>query len=334
MATSRDVARAAGVSQTTVSRVLHDHPGVKPETRERVLRVLREMNYSPDGLARAMITRRTGTVGVVVEDITNPFYPEVVEAFCRELAAVERRMTLWNSGEAGEPAAVGAIRQRLVDGVIFTTATSDSAVLKEAVRQGAPVVLFNRYVQDIDCDRVTTDNLGGGRIVARYFAGHGHERIGLISGNQKASTAIEREKGFLEELGAHGFDPGAVLRQPGDFSYHRSRRAMRELIECDAPPTAVFCANDLTALGAIDAAREAGVRIPEDVWVVGFDDIGMASWKTFDLTTVRQPISDMVRAAVELMVRRVSSPGQSFEHVEFGSQLIIRGSTAHKQLPE
>jgi LacI family transcriptional regulator len=332
MATSRDVALIAGVSQTTVSRVLHDHPGVRPETRERVLRALRETNYAPDGLARAMITRKTGTIGVVIEDITNPFYPEVVEAFCRELAGAGHRMTLWNSGEAGEPAAVEAIQQRLVDGVIFTTATADSVVLKAAVRQGAPVVLFNRHVWDIDCDKVTADNLAGGRLVAEYFVDHGHERIGLITGDQRASTAIERERGFREGLRERGLDPDTILQRPGDFLYRRSREAMHELLGCNSPPTAVFCANDLTALGALDAARELSVKVPEEVWVVGFDDIGMASWRSFDLTTVRQPISEMVQAAVKMMLRRISDPGPQFEHRRFGSELIVRASTAHKQL--
>ncbi len=204
MVTSRDIARAAGVSQTTVSRVLHDNPKVRTETRERVWRVLREMDYSPDGLARAMVTRRTGTIGVVVEDITNPFYPEIVEALSAGLAAADHRVMLWNSREAGEYGAIEAIRQRLVDGVVFTTATPKSAVLYEAVHQGSPVVLVNRYVEGIECDRVTTDNYRGGRLIADYFADWDHTRVGFIAGLQQASTAVEREAGFREGLEARG----------------------------------------------------------------------------------------------------------------------------------
>lgn len=332
MATSRDIARAAGVSQSTVSRVLHDNPKVKPETRERVQKVLREMNYSPDGLARAMITRKTGTIGVVVEDITNPFYPEIVEALGEELAGVGRRMMLWNSREAGEHSATEAIRQKLIDGVIFTTATPSSTVLYEAVNRGAPVVLVNRYVEGISCDIVTTDNVRGGRLIADYFAGWGHGRLGLISGLQEASTSIEREAGFREGLEAHGIALEDALRRPGYYSYVGSYEAMKQLLSLPDPPTAVFCVNDLMAFGALNAAKALGFRVPEDVWVVGFDDIAMASWEVFDLTTVSQPIPEMAREGVRLLVRRIEEPKRAPEHLRLGGEeIVVRGSTAHKE---
>lgn len=330
MTTSQDVARAAGVSQPTVSRVLHNNANVKPETRERVLKALRDLNYVPDGLARAMVTRKTGTVGVVVEDITNPFYPEVVEALCRELAGAGHRMTLWNSGKAGEPGAIEAIRQKLVDGVIFTTATAESKVLKEAVRQGSPVTLLNRYVEGIDCDRVTADNIGGGRLIADYLLDHGHVRIGLISGLATASTAIERETGFREGLKDRGVQLDGALQLQGGFSHRLSYQAMRRMLSLPHPPTAVFCANDLSAFGAVDAARALDAEVPEDVWVVGFDDIEMASWEAFDLTTVRQPIPEMARVAVNLLMKRMEDPERPLEHRKFGSELVVRGSTAHR----
>lgn len=332
MVTSRDIAHVAGVSQTTVSRVLHDNPKVKPETRERVWRVLREMNYSPDGLARAMVTRKTGIIGVVVEDITNPFYPEIVEALCAGLAATDRRVMLWNSGEAGEYGAIEAIRQRLVDGVVFTTATPESAVLYEAVHQGSPVVLVNRYVEGIDCDRVTTDNFKGGCLIADYFADWDRTRVGFIAGLPEASTAVEREAGFREGLKARGIELEDGLWQPGDYSYGRSYEAMKRLLTLPDPPRAVFCANDLMAFAALNAARAVGARVPDDVWVVGFDDIGMASWETFDLTTVRQPIPEMVQGAVDLLMRRINDPERPSEHRRLGgSEVVVRGSTAHRE---
>lgn len=332
MATSRDIARVAGVSQTTVSRVLHNHPRVKTETRERVLRVLREMDYSPDGLARAMITRKTNTVGVVVEDITNPFYPEVVEDLCRELGVMGRRVMLWNSREAGEKGAIEAIRQRLVDGVVFTTATPESTVLYEAVEAGSPVVLVNRYVEGVACDRVTTANVRGGRLIAGYFADWGHEKVALISGLAGASTATEREAGFLEGLEARGIAPGAVSREPGYFSHGRSREAMVRLLSRRDPPTAVFCANDLMAFGALNGAKAVGAKVPDDVWVVGFDDIEMASWEAFDLTTVSQPVPEMVREAVRLLTQRIEDPSRPVEHLRLGgSEIVVRGSTARRE---
>lgn len=331
MTTSYDIARAAGVSQTTVSRVLHANPKVKPATRERVLEAMRDLNYEPDGLARAMVSRKTGTIGVVVEDITNPFYPEIVEALCSKLSAAGFRMTLWNTGAAVEPAALEAVRQRLVDGVIFTTATEESGVLKEAVHRGSPVVLVNRYVEEIACDRVTTDNVTGGRTIADYFLDHGHEDIALISGLPNASTSIERESSFRERLRERGVNLREDLHRVANFSNHLSYTAMISLLESPEPPTAVFCTNDMMAFGALNGARAVGARVPEDVWVVGFDDIAMSAWEISDLTTVSQPIVKMAGEAVRLLVRRMEEPGRDAQHVRLGgTEIIVRGSTAHK----
>lgn len=335
MTTSRDVAQAAGVSQSTVSRVLHDNPKVNPETRKRVLNALQEMNYAPDGLARAMITRKTGTIGVVVDDITNPFYPEIIEALGQELVEVGKRMMLWNSKEAGEQGAIEAIRQRFVDGVIFATATPKSTVLYEAARAMAPMVLMNRHIEGIGCDRVTTDNVGGGGLVADYFADWGHERVALITGPQEASTAIERETGFRDAIRTRGIELKNALSQPGYYSQERGHKAMLKLLSLPKPPTAVFCVTDLMAFGALNAARALGKRVPEDVWVVGFDDIKMASWEVFDLTTITQPIAEMAREAVVALMRRIDDPHRSPQHLRLGGgAIIVRGSTAHREIKQ
>lgn len=316
-----------------MSRVLHNNPKVKQSTKERVLQAMRELNYAPDGLARAMVTRRTGTIGAVVEDITNPFYPEVVEALCSEFAAVNHRMTLWNSGAAGEPSAVEAIQQRLIDGVVFTTALPSSTALTEAVSQGLPVVLVNRYIEGVDCDRVTTDNINGARLIADYLANWGHQRVGLITGIEEASTSIERETGFRDGLADRGLELDPELRFVGDFSHRLSYEAMTELMRRPDPPTAVFCVNDVMGFGALNAARALGVQVPEDVWVIGFDDIDMASWETFNLTTVSQPITDMSHEAVRMLLRRIEDSAYPPEHLLLGgSEIVVRSSTGHKPL--
>lgn len=330
MTTSRDVAREAGVSQSTVSRVLSNHPSVKPETRKRVLEILRETGYVPNGLARALITRRTDTIGVVIEDITNPFYPQVIEMLSAELVAAGKRMMLWNSRAAGESAAIDAIRQGYVDGLIFTTATPLSAVLLEAVRQGFPIVLANRYVEGVACDWVSTDNVKGGQLVADYFAGCGHDRVAFISGPEYASTAVERERGFVGRLRELGMNLQPDFLERGSFSYGRSREAMLRLLALPKRPSAVFCANDLTAFGALDAAQAAEVRVPEDLWVVGFDDVSMAAWESYSLTTVRQPMAGMVREAVRLLLERLEESARPPRHIRLGGEeLVVRGSTAN-----
>lgn len=334
MVTSRDVARAAGVSQATVSRVVQSSERVSRETREKVLKALQTTGYVPNTMARAMKTRRTGTIGVVVARVTNPFYPEVLEILAAELAAVERRMILWNSEGAGEQTALQAIRQGLVDGIVFTTVTAASVPLQEALSRGAPVVILNRSVDGAACGQVTSDNEAGARTVAEYFVTAGHRRIGYIGGPPGPSTQVERERGFRDGLAARGAELPDELCLYGDFSHRDGHAAMRELLCLDDPPTAVFCVNDLTAFGALDGARSLGVRVPDQVWVVGYDDIAMSSWEAFDLTTVRQPIHDMVRKGIDMLLQRIDDPAASPQHYRFPSQLVVRGSTAGTPPPK
>lgn len=334
MVTSRDVAEAAGVSQATVSRVLQDSDKVMPETRRRVLEAMERIGYTPNAPARAMKTRRTGSIGVVVAGVTNPFYPEVLDALNEQLAAAGQRMILWQSSGPADRTALDAIRQGLVDGVVFTTVTSESVALHEALHRGAPVVLVNRGVPGLPCDQVTSDNIAGGRAVATYLHRTGHRRIGYIGGPPLPSTSVEREHGFRVGLTACGASLPAELCRSGDFSHRSGHEAMTAFLAMPDPPTAVFCANDLTAFGAIDGARSLGKRVPDDVWVVGFDDVQMAAWEAFDLTTVRQPVPDMVRLAVQILIERIADPAKPTGYHRFPTELVIRGSTAHTPVPE
>ncbi len=333
LVTSRDVARVAGVSQATVSRVLLDSDKVTEATRNRVLAAMTSTGYAPNAMARAMKTQRTGTVGVVVARITNPYYPEVIEALSSELASAGQRMVLWSSEGAGDVSALQAIRQGMVDGVIFTTVTEESAPLQEALSRRSPVVTLNRSVEGLDCDQVTSDNWHGSGGIARYFVERGHGRIGFIGGPPAPSTSREREEGFRAGLAASGVSLEGPLALHGDFSHADGRRHMRELLSLKEPPSAVFCVNDLTAMGAIDGARSLGARVPDDVWVAGYDDIPMAAWDSFDLTTVSQPVSAMSALAVQLLMRRISDPSLPKHHHRYPSQIVVRGSTAHSSLP-
>lgn len=331
MVTSRDVARLAGVSQATVSRVLRDSPQVRAATRERVLKALAQVDYTPNAMARAMRTRRTQTIGVVVGSITNPFYPEVLEALSVKLAAVEHRMILWVGQGPGEESAIAAIRECLADGLIFTTATQDSPVLAEALRRRTPIVLINREVDRVECDQVASDNATGGRQVAEYFLANGHRRIGMIGGWHEWSTGRERERGFRQGLR----EPLSSRRyRMSDYGRLAGFRAAQDLMDGPDRPTAIFCVNDLVAFGAMDGVRAMGFRVPEDVWIVGYDDIEMSSWETFDLTTMSQPSLRMVEDAVDLLLARIHDPTRPTVQRRLESRLIVRGSTAASAMPE
>jgi LacI family transcriptional regulator len=326
--TSKDIARAANVSQATVSRVLSGHPSVQAETRERVLTVVRQMNYRPNGMARAMRTSRTGNIGVVVSRLANPLYPEMLQILGQRLTEVGLRMMVWNTDETDEGAAASAVRESLVDGVIMMTATALSTPLYEAVMLNAPVVLIHRVVDGWPCDQVTSDNAKGAATVADYVVEAERKRIGLIEGAPLASTIRNRQTSFcnrLQELG-HPLDQTFSIRVDS-FSHKAGYDAASYLLDLAQPPDVLFCVNDVIALGARDAARARGVDVPGKLWIIGYDDIEMASWPAFDLTTVRQPLKQMAQEAVTLLRERIAGTKRPHTTICLPNELVIRGST-------
>lgn len=328
--TSHEVARRAGVSQATVSRVLNGSARVAAATRARVEAIASELGYQPNAAARAMRARRTGIVGVVVDRITNPFYPELLDILGRMLEERGLRLILWDASHGeGERAALDALEQRLVDGLLFTTVVSPAPAIEAAIAAGAPIVLLNRDLQGAEVDLVDADGLAGARSVARYLALHERRRVAVVGGQPGASTARERESGFLAGAATFGLELPASRRLPGDFSHDAGVAALDRLVAEGDVPDAVFCVNDLSALGVIDAARRHGMRVPDDLWVVGFDDITMATWSSYDLTTVHQPTRVMAYDAIALLERRLADPTAAPEHRRLDAELIVRGSTGH-----
>jgi LacI family transcriptional regulator len=315
------------VSQTTVSRVLRDDPYVRAETRQRVLKVLDETGYVPNAAAQRMRTNETGTFGVVVAGVRNPFYPEIIEALSDTINDSGHLMTLWVADDGGEEAAVQALSRGLIDGVIYTTISRRSTSLVAALERKAPVVLLNRTLR-IPCDKVASDNGAGAAAAARHLLELGHERIGLIAGEEHTNTSDEREAGFRRALSEAGNPLADARFVRGPFSHPAGYHGMQALLDRPEPPTAVFCVNDLVAFGAIDGARVRGVRVPDDVSVVGFDDVDIARWPAYDLTTVRQPIAEMCRRGVALLQERIDGTAPSrFRNVRLPAELVARGST-------
>lgn len=332
--TSHDVARVARVSQATVSRVLRSDPRVRAETRERVLRALAETRYEPNAAARAFRTSRTGSIGVVVARLSYQLYPAMLEAIGAQLARLGRRMVVWDSEHGGEGPAARALRQGIVDGVILTAATADSDFLRE-VPPSLPVVLVNRNVDAYASDQVCSDNLDGGRRVAEYLLACGRRRIALLGGVPRASTIRDREQGFRKALERAGRAlPPHYYYRSETFSHASGELAATRLLELADPPDAIFCVNDVLAMGAMDGARSRGVRVPDDLWIVGYDDIELASWGAYDLTTVRQPMDQMVARAIDLLLARVDDRERPVARACLPNELVIRGSTARTALPQ
>jgi LacI family transcriptional regulator len=306
--TSKDIARKLRISQSTVSRALRGDPRVAADTAARVLEAARQLNYTPNLAARSLITRRTGTVGVVVSDITNPFYPELLDILHNELALAGYRTILFNEQtDASVEQHVGElVNGAAVDGLLYVSATLDTPLPGHGGRD-LPVVLVNRYIESALVDTVVSDNYRGGRLVAEAMIGLGHRRIALIAGPENTTTSRDRERGFREQLLASGVQLAETLRRVGQFSHHSGYQWCLDLLAAEPRPTAVFAANDVIAFGALDAARRVGVRVPAELSIVGFDDIDMAGWEGFNLTTVRQPLAEMGRAASKLLLERIGS---------------------------
>ena len=332
--TSRDLARHAGVSQSTVSRVLAGSPHVRPETRERVLKVLEEQDYEPNALARAMKTGRTDTVGVFMTRVKSPFHAALLDTICRKLADTRLHMTLWNLEHDSAEFAAQAAHRNLVDGFIFTSAVQSSRVERAAVRSGTPSVLVHRAIEGLACDQVVGDNRSGAHQVATYLAQAGHRRVALVTtGHRDASTIRDREDGFREGLEQAGVELPPELVVRADARHRSGHAAARELLSRAQPPTAIFTVTDLQALGVLDAARALGIPVPEELWVVGFDNVEMSSWESFDLTTVNQPIEELVGTAIELLRRRLTDPSAEPKIVTLPCLLVVRGSTGHTATP-
>lgn len=326
MVTSREVAQLAGVSQATVSRALSSQ-NVSPATRARVFAAMDELGYVPHAGAQALKTQRSNIIGVVVANLTNPFYAELLDELTKTLNENGFRVVIWNAGGSSHSDAIKAISEHAVDGVIFATATATSPELSAAVAQNKPIVLINRDVESIECDRVLSENQLGGSCVAKFFIEHGRTDVAVIGGGSEATTSLDRSAGLTATLAEAGYEVPEHLMFNAEFSYEKAKQVASTLLRRTNHPTAIFCINDYMALGAIDAIRERGLTAA-DCWVVGYDDIEMSSWPAYDLTTIRQPSRQMARAGAQLLIERIRNPKGDAQTLRFPSTLIQRGSTA------
>ncbi|MGA6161165.1 LacI family DNA-binding transcriptional regulator [Amycolatopsis magusensis] len=329
--TSHDVARLAGVSQATVSRALRGDPRVTSATLDRVRRAAEALNYVPSEAGRSLSTRTSRRVGVVISDLTNPFYPHLVGPLHDELEQLDYRMMLFT--ERTESAiATQRLLDRSIDGVVLATATLDSALPDELGRRGLPFVFLNRESANANADSAVVDNEKGGRLVAAELARLGHRSVAIISGPQDTSTGRDRELGFRLGLAEAGIALTERHIQRGPFDFDTGYRALPVLWAQEPRPTAVFCGNDVTAIGALNAALRHGIRIPEELTLVGFDDIPMAGWESFDLTTVRHDLHEMARTSARMLAERIDHPDLAPRRTLFTPELVRRGT--HAELAE
>jgi LacI family transcriptional regulator len=298
---------------------------VSAATKQRVLDAAQALGYVPSELGRSLATQTTRQIAVVA-DIENALYPVLVRPIHDALAAEGYRMVVL--AERGDDAsAYERLFDRSADAAILTTTGLHSSLPYELDRRGIPLVMLNRHSQVINADAVTADNYGGALAATRLLVSLGHTRIGAVLGPDETSTGRDRLRGFRDALGEAGLPMRPDWLRRAWFEYAGGRAGFEAIMATTPRPTAVFCAGDSMAIGALNGARALGLRVPEDVAIVGFDDIDMAAWPCFALTTVRVPLVDMAEAAVRLLVDRLrgTSPPEP-RHEVLPAELVLRST--------
>lgn len=330
MTTITDVARVAEVSTATVSRVLNGNPEVNPALAERVRAAVRELGYRPSRLARSLRTKRTAVWAVIIPDIRNPFFTEMVRGVEDVAYANGYSLMLCNADE--DPAKEAAYLQLCLTehmaGVILTPASRTRTDVRELTAQGVPVVTVDRRLDGRTVDRVLVDNAAGAAMAVDHLTAMGYRRIGCVSGPADVSTSSDRLAGYRAGLRAHGIRPSAELISSGDFREAGGKSAMRRLLGLNRPPDAVFAANNLMTLGALEAIAEAGLRIPEDMAVVGFDDVPWASLLRPALTTIAQPIYDAGTETARMLLERIGGYHGGSRELVLTPTLRVRDSSS------
>lgn len=336
--TLRDVARMAGVHPGTASRALNDTTRslVRPETVDRVVAAANALGYKPNYLARSFKTRRTRSVGVVIPDINNPLFPPIVLGVEDRLASggyVTLLANTQNDPERRQRIFEGMLERR-VDGLIVATARRQDPGLVEIAAHGVPIVLVNRVVEDRSFSSVSVDDAAGIGMVVEHLVELGHERIGHIAGPQSMSTGHARYRGFLASMAAAGraVEPSLVSFAQS-FTLAEGERCATALLSLDRRPTAIAAANDMLAIGCLTAVEAAGLRCPQDISVVGFNDMPFMDRLNPPLTTVHIPQYDIGVQAAELLIDELHQPDRPPESRLVAPSLVVRGSTAKAPAP-
>lgn len=322
--TLKDVAELAGVSTSAVSRTFTDGASVSGRTREKVEKAAKALGYKPSLIARSLATNRTKLIGLVANNFQNPAFLDVFDLFTAELQARGLRPLLVNLSEETSPNSfVELLRQYSVDGVIVATSTLPASFAGAFQAAGISVVhTFGKVQPDTLVHVVGIDNRRCGAMAAETFAARGYRQVALLGGPETATSTQDRVAGFLEASRHTGLYVPKV-RYAANYTYAAGRQAMHAVLE-DPRVEAVFCGDDLICMGAMDAARSAGKRVPEDIGFLGFNDIAMAGWDAYRLTTIRQPIRDIIRSSVELVVGMLDDPARGPEVRLFPCEVVER----------
>jgi LacI family transcriptional regulator len=330
--TLKDLGRLAGVHPSTVARVLNGEPRqrVSEEVRMRILALAREHGYQPNYLARSLRMKRSLVIGTAIPDIANPFFAMLFRGIEDALAesGYSAIMTNTDDDPVREQRSITMLRGRQVDGLLIATARREDLTIETLREADVPFVLVNRHTDPIPANAVVPDDYAGAAAAVDHLIALGHRRIAHIAGSDQMSTGHTRRLGYLETIQRHHLAADPDLVVPGSFREPGGYEAMRRLLDLPQPPTAVFAVNDLAAIGAIRAIEDAGLQVPRDISIVGFNDLSVAIGTVRMLTTVRLPLHDMGVAAAKRLLAHITSGTVSPEPVVIPIELMVRQSTA------
>jgi LacI family transcriptional regulator len=331
--TIKDIAHMANVSHTTVSRALNDKSRIRNETKEKILAIVRELNYQPNFIARSLVMRRTKTLGLIITTIANPFYTELalgIESTARSLG-YNIILSFTHSDLSIEGGSIDMLRSKGVDGMIFSSAHMDDPNIVKLAEEEFPIVLVNRRtyhpIVKEKVDYVGVDNILGGYLAVEHLIKLGHRQIGVIGGSSESSVGFERLEGGKKALEAYGMEPMTHYFLEGDFLKESGYRGGIRFLKMDQPPSAIFATNDYMALGVYQAFIEEGLKVPEDIAIIGFNDIEFTAMKGVELTTIGQKKYEMGTIAVKTLVEKIEGKKtESTKEIFLEPELIIRKS--------
>lgn len=330
--TIKDVAREANVSVATVSRALNGLSSVTDKTRDRVMKIAVDMNFVPSSAARSLISRRTQTIGALLPDLHGEFFSELIRGIDQAARAHGLHLLVSSTrGDAVEAAAVMKSLHGRVDGLLVMSPHIDAEFLARNLVKGLPAVLMNSPVSGGSLPSFSVDNYGGALSMMRHLVARGHSRIALIAGPEHNFEAQERLRGYRDAMAQLAPGTEELILQ-GDFSEESGWRIGNQILALATPPTAVFASNDIMAIGCLFALNEAGVRVPHEIALAGFDDIPMARFVSPPLTTVRVRIAELGSMALERLVMGIEHPGRmSASPQTLRCELVVRSSCGQPQ---
>ncbi len=326
--TIKDVAELAEVHPSTVSRVINGNPRISEKTKNRVLLIIKKLGYTPNAIARGLKTKRTHTLGMLIPDITNPFFAEIARGVEDAANKNSFNVILCNTDDKlkKERTYLDILKEKRVDGLILGTAhTKDDSILK-LEKNNFPYILVSRNIEELDKNCIIIDDVVGGIMATEYLIRLGHRRIAHITGPLKVRAAIDRVDGYKNALKKYHIEYKEELIEEGDFRIKSGYQAMKKFLDLPEPPTAIFAANDLLALGAMQAIQKMKFHIPEDFSIIGFDDIRVSSFVYPPLTTIRQPMLEMGILAVKMLLKIIEEGEFNQRRIILQPKLIIRES--------